>query len=70
VGPDTFVVATYCLVRELMQEAMPGRGRLRSRGVRPRAMDDCEVITDQIVGAFLGIDTGGGIHRFGRGHHA
>jgi hypothetical protein len=33
-------------------------------------MDDRKVITFQIVGAFLGIDTGGGIHRFGRGHHA
>jgi hypothetical protein len=66
---DTFIVATYCLVDEVMQEAMAGEGRLRSRGPNP-ALDDREVITVEIVGEFLGLDTGKGIYRYFSRHYA
>jgi hypothetical protein len=67
---DTFIVATYCLIDELMQEELTAtEGRLRSRGPDP-VMDDREVITVEIVGEFLGIDTGRGIHRYFRRHYA
>jgi hypothetical protein len=37
---DTFIVATYCLIDELMDEHLSGgRGRLRERGPRPTSDD-------------------------------
>lgn len=65
--PDEFIVAVYCLVDGLMGEALNGRG-LRSRGPAP-TLDDREVVTMEIVGEFLGIDTDKGIHAFFRRHY-
>jgi hypothetical protein len=64
---DTFIVAVYCLVDESMEEALGGQ-RLRSRGPAP-ALDDREVITVEVVGEFLGIDTDKGIFLFFRRHY-
>lgn len=64
---DTFIVAIYCLVDDLMEEALEGE-RLRSRGPAP-ALDDREVITAEVVGEFLGIDTDKGIFGFFRRHY-
>ncbi len=69
---DTFIVATYCLVDEAMDESLPPRGggkRLRERGPDP-LLDDREVLTIEIVGEFLGIDTDEGIYRHFRRHYA
>ncbi len=63
---DTFIVAVYCLVDDLMGELLGGR-RLRSRGPDP-TLDDREVITIEVVGEFLGLDTDKGIFLF-FGHH-
>lgn len=65
---DEFIVAVYCLVDEAMAEVLGGR-RLRSRGPRP-ALDDREVLTMEIVGEFLGLDTDKGIFLFFGRHYA
>lgn len=65
--PDEFIVAVYCLVDDLMREALEGR-RLRERGPDP-LLDDREVVTMEIVGEFLGLDTDKGIFSFFRRHY-
>jgi len=59
---DTFIVAIYCLIDDLMEGSLAGRV-LRERGPLP-ALDDREVITMEIVGEFLGLDTDKGIFLF------
>jgi len=67
---DTFIVATYCLIDELMDEHLSGgRGRLRERGPRPTS-NDREVLTIEIVGESLGLDTDEGIFLFFSRHYA
>jgi len=67
---DTFIVATYCLVDEAMdEEALGAKGRLRERGPNP-TLDDREVLTIELVGEFLGIDTDEGLFRYFRRHYA
>jgi len=65
---DEFIVAVYCLVDESMEGILGGR-RLRRRGPNP-LLDDREVITMEVVGEFLGMDTDEGIRRFFRRHYA
>ncbi len=66
---DTFIVATYCLVDEAMDESLGDEQRLRKRGPNP-TLDDREVLTIELVGEFLGIDTDEGIYRYFRRHYA
>lgn len=66
---DTFIVATYCLVDEAMNEILADGQKTRSRGPGP-TMDDREVITIEIVGEFLGLDTDEGIYRYFSRHYA
>ena len=56
---DTFIVVIYCLVDELMGESLPDGERLRARGPDP-LLEDLEVLTIEVVGVFLGIDTTSG----------
>lgn len=65
---DTFIVAIYCLIDDLIDEVLGGE-RLRERGPRP-ALDDREVLTVEVVGEFLGIDTDKAIFEFFRRHYA
>ena len=67
---DTFIVATYCLIDELMEELLPEGESLRQRGPARLLLDDREVLTIEIVGEFLGIDTEQGIFRHFRRHYA
>jgi Transposase DDE domain len=64
---DTFIVATYCLVDDLMRQTLTGR-RLRQRGPQP-LLDDREVITMEVVGEFLGMDTDKAIFLFFGRHY-
>ena len=64
---DSFIVPTYCLVDDLIEELLGGR-RLRSRGPEP-LLDDREVITMEVVGEFLGIDTDKGLYEFFGRHY-
>jgi len=65
---ESFIVAVYCLVDDLVSEVLDGR-RLRRRGPDP-ALDDKEVLTIELVGEFLGIDTDKGLHAYFRRHYA
>jgi hypothetical protein len=58
---DTFIVTIYCLIDDLMGELLREQGRpLRSRGPKP-ILDDREVLTMELVGEFLRLDTDKGI---------
>jgi hypothetical protein len=61
---STFIVSVFCLV----DDRLKGR-RIRQRGPAPK-LSDSEVITIEVVGEFLGIDTDKGIHSFFRHHYA
>ena len=63
---STFIVAVFCLV----DDRLKGRYRkLRQRGPAPKLWDS-EVLTVEIVGEFLGIDTDKDIYLFFRRHYA
>lgn len=61
---STFLIIVYCLV----DDRLKGH-KLRKRGPQPR-LSDSEVITMEIVGEFLGIDTDKGIYTFFKRHYA
>jgi hypothetical protein len=58
----TFIVAVYCLVDDWLAPQ-----RLRQRGPAP-TLTDSEVLTIEIVGEFLGIDTDTGLYTYFRRH--
>jgi len=51
----TFMIAVFCLIEDFLANK-----RLRQRGPSP-TLRDSEVLTMEIVGEFLGIDTDSGI---------
>ncbi len=61
---STFMVAVFCLV----DDRLNGK-RIRQRGPTPK-LSDSEVLTIEIVGEFLGLDTDKGIYSFFRRHYA
>ncbi len=61
---NTFIVAVFCLI----DDRLKGR-RIRQRGPAPK-LSDAEVLTIELVGEFLGIDTDKGIYLFFRRHYA
>src|SRR5206468_12718670 len=65
---ETLIVAVFCLVydfvRDLCRECW-----LRHRGPAP-VLADSEVLTVEIVGEFLGLDTYQGLHAYFRRHFA
>jgi hypothetical protein len=63
---NTFVVAVFCLVDDWLEEQRP---QLRRRGPKPK-LSDSEVLTIEIVGEFLGIDTDSGLHNHFRRYYA
>jgi len=50
---DTFIIAVFCWIDEALPQITTGR-RLRERGPAP-VLDDCEVLTMEVVGAYLGL---------------
>jgi hypothetical protein len=60
---STFIVAVFCLVDDQLE----GR-RLRQRGPAPK-LSDSEVLTIEIVGEFLGIDTDKALYGYFRRHY-
>ena len=60
---STFIVAVFCLI----DDRLKGR-RIRQRGPSPK-LSDAEVLTIEIVGEFLGIDTDRGLYRYFRLHY-
>ena len=61
---NTFIVGVFCLVDDRLE----GK-RLRSRGPSPKLLDS-EVITMEVVGEFLGLDTDRGIYAYFSRHYA
>jgi hypothetical protein len=61
---STFIVAVFCLV----DDQLKGR-RIRQRGPIPK-LSDSEVLTIEIVGEFLGLDTDKALYRYFRRHYA
>jgi hypothetical protein len=56
----TYLISVYCLIDDWLQ----GK-QLRQRGPKPRLCDS-EVLTIEVVGEFLGIDTDQGLYTFFR----
>jgi hypothetical protein len=61
---NTFIVAVFCLVDDRLKGE-----RIRRRGPAPK-LSDAEVLTIEIVGEFLGLDTDKAIRRYFRRHYA
>lgn len=60
---STFIVAVFCIIDDRL------KGRcIRQRGPAPK-LSDAEVLTIEIVGEFLGIDTDKAIYLFFRRHY-
>jgi len=59
----TYLISVFCLVDDFLKHK-----RLRQRGSQP-TLSDSEVVTMEIVGEFLGIDTDSGIFRYFRRHY-
>ena len=60
----TFLISVFCLVDDFLKDK-----RLRQRGPQP-TLSDSEVMTIEIIGEFLGIDTDSGIFRYFRRHYS
>jgi hypothetical protein len=63
---EDFIISVFCMVDDALKIIIQGQ-RLRQRGGAP-ALTDREVITLEIVGEFLGIDTDKGIWEYSRRH--
>ena len=61
---STFIVAVFCLIDDRLKD----QGPLRQRGPAPK-LSDAEVLTIEIVGEYLGLDTGKALHRYFRRHY-
>ena len=62
---DSFIVAVFCLTDDWLER----QEKLRQRGPKPK-LSDSEVLTMEIVGKFLGIDTDKGIYLYFLRHFA
>jgi hypothetical protein len=60
---NTFIIAVFCLIDDRIEDRA-----LRARGPLPR-LSDAEVLTIEIVGEFLGLDTDEAIFRYFRRHY-
>ena len=61
---STFIVAVFCITDDWLK----GK-KLRQRGPSPELSDAAEVLTIEIVGEFLGIDTDEGLYEHFRRHY-
>jgi hypothetical protein len=60
----TFIITVYCCIDDLLPQVTDGQ-RLRQRGPAPR-LSDSEVLTMEVVGAFLGIEEDQALYRYFR----
>ena len=63
---EDFITMVFCLVAEHFERVVGGQA-LRSRGCQPK-LTDVEVITMELVGEFLQIDTDKGIWTYFKNH--
>ena len=52
---DEFIISVYCCVEDLFNRLLRGT-KLRQRGFAPK-FTDIEILTIEIIGEFLGIET-------------
>ena len=64
---EDFIITVYCCIADLMKNILAHINPLRKRGFSPK-LTDAEVITMEIVGEFLGIDTDKGIWEYFRNY--
>jgi DDE family transposase len=60
---NTFIVTVFCLIDDQIEDR-----HIRRRGPAPK-LSDAEVLTIEIVGEFLGIDTDKGLYHYFRQHY-
>ncbi len=60
---STFITAVFCLIDDWLKEQ-----RIRRRGPAPK-LADSEVLTIEVVGEFLGIETDKGLYDHFRCHY-
>ena len=60
----TFIIAVFCLIDDQIKDRA-----LRARGPAPK-LSDAEVLTIEVVGEFLGLDTDKAIFNYFRWHYA
>ncbi len=65
---DDYLLHMFCLIDEELEELTRRAGPLRRHGRGP-ILHDSEVLTMELAGEFLGIDTDEGIYRFFRRYH-
>jgi Transposase DDE domain len=65
---DDFIIAVFCVVDEAVPRIMGGQ-RLRQRGPQP-VLADSEVITMEVVGAYLGLEQESKLFAYFRQHYA
>jgi hypothetical protein len=63
---EDFIITVYCWIDDQLASCVGGRRR-RQRGFAP-ALSDSEVITLEVVGEFLGLETDVQIWRYGCRH--
>ena len=63
---EDFIIIVFCLV-DKMFDVVISEERLRKRGFSPK-LTDVEIITMEIVGEFIGIDTDKGIWSYFKFH--
>ena len=63
---EDFIITVFCLVDDYV-EKLTKNISLRKRGFPPK-LSDAEVITMEVVGEFLGIDTDKGIWSYFKSH--
>lgn len=66
---ETFIVAAFVRIDDLLTAWVAERGPVRTRGPAP-VLADSEVLTMEVVGEFLGIDRDRAIVDYFRSHHA
>src|SRR3954454_16555404 len=64
---ETLIIVVFCVVDDLVRD-LCRECRLRQRGPAP-VLADSEVLTVEIVGEFLGLDTDRGLHAYFRRHY-
>jgi DDE family transposase len=65
---DDFIIAVFCVVDETVPMVTGGR-RLRQRGPEP-LLSDCEVLTMEVVGEYLGLEQESALFAYFRRHYA
>jgi hypothetical protein len=63
---EEFIIGVYCKVEDEMRKITENR-KLRQRGFSPQ-LTDSEIITMEIVGEFIKLDTDKGIHQYFKTH--